>query len=122
MKEFDSVAIGLIQKLCDRTDCKVVVSSTWRHDFEDYEIEKALEIPVIGHTPIGNFHFDNPRHVRGNEIDMWFNYNKHLDIPKYAIVDDIRQFLPHQEPYFVQTDEECGLSLRNYLDLKQILS
>ena len=109
---FDPVAIQLIRKLCEETNTSIVLSSTWRYYHTAHEIANAFDLPVIDCTP----QLDASR---GVEIQTWLS--EHPEVTKYAIVDDIQQFLPEQQQYFVQTDDEFGLSLRNYYDLYNIL-
>lgn len=113
MDRFDHVAITLMRRLCKETDCAVVLSSDWRYTCSVHETANALDLPVIGATPMmGNV-------SRGTEINAWLT--EHANVEVYAIVDDIAQMLPSQQSRFVQTDELFGLSLTNYCDLKRIL-
>lgn len=112
MNRFDHVAIALIRLLCKETGCSVVLSSDWRYTCTAHETANALDLPVIDVTP-------KLPGKRGFEINAWLS--NHLDVQTYAIVDDNDWMLESQENNFVQTDEEVGLSLRNYLDLRHIL-
>lgn len=114
--KFDNVAIGLIQKLCKETGCKVILSSDWRYSSTIEEVSYAFNIACIGCTSITSDYEIS----RGAEIQAWLN--EHSEVTHYAIVDDIAQMLSSQASNFVQTDPEVGLSLRNYLDLKHILT
>lgn len=109
---FDHVAVGLIRRLCDEADCSIVLSSTWRLQFTSHEVANALDLPVMDSTPVMTG-------IRGLEINAWLE--KHPEVTQYAIVDDNSDMLESQMPHFVQTDIEKGLSLRNFLDLKQKL-
>lgn len=113
MKRFDHVAIALIRKLCEETDCSIVLSSSWRINSTAHETANALDLPIIDITPVLTV-------SRGFEINAWLS--EHPQVTRFAIVDDIAEMLGDQENNFVQTDDEVGLSLRDYLDLKQILS
>lgn len=115
MARFDHVAIGLIRKLCKDTDTAVVLSSDWRYTCTAYETANALDLPVIDITPVLP-----SSSKRGFEINAWLS--KHPEVKNYAIVDDNDWMLDSQQLKFVRTDEEVGLSLRNYLDLKHVLS
>ena len=89
----------LLSKICQRTGCVIVVSSTWRWIDHAYErLQRMFHeygIPHIGKTevmsePTGKFRSDGaaitkacPRHV---EITEWLS--RHPDVTSYAIVDD----------------------------------
>ena len=104
----------LIRKLCEETDCKVVLSSTWRILATPQDIvafEKFLGVEIIGETP-------QKDGIRGEEIKEWIDKNR----PEvYAIVDDDSDMLPEQRDAFVQTTHRDGLSFQNFIDLKTIL-
>ncbi len=110
---FDRVALNLIRVLCLETGASIVLSSDWRLDHSAPEVSRALDLPVIGATP-------KLSRLRGFEINAWLSNNP--GVTTFAIVDDIPQMLDSQSANFVQTDDEFGLTLRNYLDLKRILS
>ncbi len=112
MEHFDHVAIALIRKLCVEVDAAVVLSSDWRFTCSAHETANALDLPVIDKTPVLT--------TRGFEINAWLS--EHPEVTHYAIVDDNDWMLDSQKSRFVQTDEEIGLTLRNYLDLRHILS
>lgn len=114
MERFDPIAIKLIRKLCKETGCSVVLSSDWRFSFTAHHTANALDLPIIDTTPI----LQNSK--RGCEINAWLS--DHPEVTHYAIVDDNNWMLPEQQCNFVQTNEEFGLTLRDYLDLKAILN
>jgi hypothetical protein len=113
MLKFDNIAIALIRRLCKETRCEIVLSSSWRYDITAEDAAKALSLPIIDVTPI----LSNTS--RGFEINAWMA--KHPDVQCYAIVDDIAAMLDFQKPFFVKTNNEEGLTLINYLDLKYVL-
>lgn len=115
MEFFDKVAIALVRRLCEVTNCSVVLSSDWRYDGEcgAHEAANGLDLPIIDVTPM------LLQSSRGQEIAAWLS--EHPDVTTYAIVDDMATMLPSQQARFVQTDELCGLSLINYVDLRKIL-
>jgi hypothetical protein len=116
MARFDPVALALIRKLCDITGAVVVLTTTWRLTFTLHEVEKALDLPVIGATPDlgGDF-------CRADEVTMWLATAK--GVTHYAIVDDLA--LDFEDPRhalrFVQTNPDNGLSLANYRHLWRLL-
>lgn len=113
-KQFDHVAIALIQNLCEVTGAKIVLSSSWRKLFTVKEVADALRLPIIDATP------DSHDGFRGREIERWLDLNP--EVSHYAIVDDDSDMTIEQKNgHFVQTDGFEGLSYANYLALKDIL-
>ena len=43
---------------------------------------------------------------KGNKVRMWLK--AHLGEIRYAILDDVPDFLPEQEPFYVMTDPRTG--------------
>ena len=84
--QFDHVAIALIQKVCEKTDCKVVVSSTWRLGTPAKLMIEKLKLPIIGRTPTTPELGLPMSSGRGNEIEAWLE--THPEVTTYAIVDD----------------------------------
>lgn len=113
MQQFDLVAVGLIRRLCRVTDCSVVLSSDWRYYTTAHLAANALDLPIMDVTPQLNG-------TRGLEINAWLS--AHPEVTRFAIVDDISQFMDSQRPFFVQTDDAFGLTLRDYSDLLAILN
>lgn len=143
--KFDLVAIGLIKRLCEETGAKIVVSSTWRLHMSIPQMIMMLngrefpDAPIIGRTPdMGGSQrgYGEARYRRGDEISMWltaFNrgdiapallYEQTLigtPITDYVIVDDDSDMLATQNPYFVKTSLNAGLTLTNFLDMLRVL-
>lgn len=115
MVKFDHVAIALVRKLCRDTRAKVVLSTSWRYEFRADVTGEALDLPVIGSTPTSTYFS-----ARGDEIAAWLA--AHPEVEAYAIVDDIEPPLPEQEPFYVKTDPDVGLTLADYHRLSAILS
>lgn len=55
---------------------------------------------------------------RGREINSWLSNHP---VEEYAILDDIREFLPDQLPHFVQTSYIHGLRAKNLTKVERIL-
>lgn len=109
---FDGVAVKLIQKVCQKTDSKIVLSSVWRlhHDFN--LIGEKLCLPIIDKTP------NKASAMRGEEIAIWLKENQ---VDKYVIVDDDSDMLVEQFSFFVKVDSRNGLSYENYERILDIL-
>jgi hypothetical protein len=112
MAQFDHTAIALIRKLCKKTGCSIVLSSTWRITSTIHEVAGALDLPIFDATPV-------LPGIRGLEISSWLA--SHPEVVTYAIVDDSGDMLELQKPFFVQTNMEFGLSLPNYRHLLRLL-
>lgn len=110
--KFDDVAVGLIRKICEETNTKIILSSTWRLSKDWKKLKNLLNLPIIDRTP------RKLSSIRGEEISMWLN-NFYVD--KYVIVDDDSDMLKDQLPYFVQTNSNNGLSYENYEKLMELL-
>lgn len=87
-----------VGKIILDTDCKVVLSSSWRNHPDGVDEVKARVYPEIyGVTPNikGGF--------RGSEVRAWLD--EHPEVTEYAILDDDSDFYDYQ-PLFQTTWEE----------------
>lgn len=117
MARFDPVALALVRLLCAKTDCVIVLSSTWRLNFTIEEVAHYLDLPVMAATPdLGD------TNSRTDEIALWLH--RHPQIKDYAIVDDLPLDFDYRgmQARFVQTNAEFGLTLGNYRALLRILT
>jgi hypothetical protein len=83
------------------TDCKIVLSSTWRKREHAMQLLESNIGPISSVTPI-------KKGPRGNEIKAWLELTNFSG--NYAILDDNGDMLLEQLPYFIQTDPEFGLT------------
>lgn len=95
----DLCAIGLLKRLCDKTDAKIVISSTWRigRTVEDMiEIFKGYgwDAPIIDMTGRGGV-----GSCRGDEIKEWLD--SQTNVHNYVILDDDSDMLESQSDHFV---------------------
>lgn len=92
----------LVGKIVMETECKVVLSSSWRvHPEGTAEVEKRI-VPIFDKTPRSWYGKENDHHSsRGEEIQKWLDL--HPEVERYAILDDDRDMLPAQLPNFFQT-------------------
>lgn len=119
--DLDPLCIDKINKLCEETGAKIVISSDWRihYGYKD-RLELAGLKNIIGHTPItifdtyGTYHF-----TRGEEIQMWLEW--HPNINKYVIIDDRTDFTNEQKQFFVKVDSDIGLTDKDIQLAKNIL-
>lgn len=130
----DPKNISVLKKICEDFDCKVVLSSSWRRDFNsdtsirvssDDNVEwaklilktfKDANINFVGITD-----FSNDRYLGWDRIGQIRRYiEKHLDKKdKYIIIDDEDIFggagwLSNKEKqmhsHFIRTRTACGLT------------
>lgn len=113
--EFDPIAVERLNDLIKRTDAKIVLSSSWRHNSYIEDIFKAVGIiaPIFSTTPyLGT--------KRGYEIKAWID-----EQPKpyaYVIIDDELDMLEEQYPCFIHTDWKTGLTKDNVEQAIKILN
>lgn len=122
IEDADPVKVGLLQFVCEQTDAKIVISSTWRIGrkvewFDGFFSSFGwFQPPVIGLTPrrarIGSI-------GRGDEINDWLDDHNDLNIEQYVIVDDDSDFYDDQP--FVQTNGVYGLTLKETIKMIDVL-
>ena len=101
---FDPVAVEWLNYIVAKTDAEIVVSSTWRSDYNiQFKLRYAgIKKPMYGITP-----FSKDRH-RGTEIKKWLD--DHPEVTHYVIIDDDNDMLDEQLNNFVQTSWAEGLN------------
>lgn len=125
-KLFDERCVRWLDYIIRKTDCKIVISSTWRRSGLSAmkEMWKHRNLPgeIIDITPTylepwiyGQFGHENQ--IRGAEIHQWLSENKY---DTYCIVDDNNDMLPHQN--FVQTNPDIGLNFETSMKIIKILN
>lgn len=117
----DPAKLELLKQLIDRTDAKIVLSSTWRYGWEDIDNGKSntqnakdfialrnkcsqYGIEFMDYTP--NFSF-----YRGDEIKKWLEMN---NVESFVILDDDNDMKPYMGK-LVQTSFTKGL-LQKHVD------
>jgi len=107
----DPEKVFMLNKLVDRHDFKVVLSSSWRADPNWRTVMKAngFVFPFLDRTP------DNRGlSSRGSEIRTWIGswnlHNPDNRVEKYAIIDDNADMLEEQMPNFFKTSWGVGLT------------
>ena len=125
--EFDPLTIEQLNLLTDKTNAKIVISSTWRMGRTIDELKKLFEEvgikgEIIGITPHLTFS-DGHRVDRGNEIKRWIDLNcirwwdkmlsqkeKDITLESYVILDDDHDMLLEQKDNFIKTSWRDGLT------------
>lgn len=104
--------LQLLDKLVKDTNAVVVVSSTWRIDFQHMrKLRNVLGyrgIKIIGVTDQLGLSANGGRYYRGHEIQKWLD--EHPEVNNYVILDDDSDMLDSQLRNFVQTDGNIGLT------------
>lgn len=107
----DPKTIQLINQLVDKTNCKLVVSSTWRYQYSKEELTELCK------SRGGTFEFFDvtPNIVvnRGEEIQNWIDSNHYVG--KFFAIDDDWRMKPIEE-FWIQTDINVGLT-QEHIDL-----
>lgn len=126
LNQIDPVAIDFLNEFVIQTDCKIVLSSSWRHTaFEDRILyQRGFKGDIIDVTPTlrGN------GLVRGNEIYKWICDNTDLlgyhphQYKTYVIFDDDSDMLLNQKDNFFQTDTYSGLTFNTTHRAKRFLN
>jgi len=92
--------VNNLKSIIDKTDAKIVITSTWRFSglkfIEDMWKHRGLPGEIIGITP----HIDICK--RGEEIEKWLEKNP---IKDYVIIDDDSDMLPNQMDRLIKTSD-----------------
>ena len=130
--------IDLLDLIINKTNAKLVISSSWRsYDLESTIVDlrkngfpKYLCDRIIGITPrtYGYIYRDiiNDERAsidipRGCEIDYWMEHTDY-NVINYVILDDDTDMLYYQRNNFIQTDTYDGMSEENALNAINILN
>lgn len=93
--------VDYLLDIIKETNCKIVLSSSWRVMQDGRETLEEHDIPIFDVT-------ENLSGCRGSEIQEWLD--RHPETTGYAIVDDDSDMLLHQLPHFVHTDFLIGMN------------
>lgn len=102
----------LVGKIVLDTNCKVVLSSSWRHSRDNVEKINKQMVELLDTTGYEPYDDTRPPGIencqRGREIKAWLD--KHPEVEKYAILDDENDMLPEQQPNFFKTSWQTGIT------------
>ena len=123
---FDPEAIANLKHIVEQTDCKIILSTTWRNEgimrMRELWKERGLPGGIFSMTPIllstsfqdamnGEMMGMPLRESKALEINAWLYQNAAKDY-RYVILDDEDYFFPKQQEHLVLTDEKEGLTER----------
>lgn len=109
---FHQPFVDNLRNIIERTNAKIVISSTWRMKglevmkemWKDRELAgEVIDITINSHHLVEEGvlkKYDKVR--RGREIQDWIDEN-HTEIENYVILDDDNDMLPSQRGNFVRT-------------------
>ena len=123
---FDPDTISNLKSIVEQTDCKIVLSTTWRNEglMRMRALWKDRNLPdeIFSMTPMllsityndarsGELFTIPERNAKALEIQAWLN--RYAPEPyQYVIVDDENVFFPYQQEHLVQTEEYDGLTMK----------
>lgn len=124
LSEICPKAIGLLNNLIEKTGAKVVISSTWRMNSTQEQLQNILNErgftgEIIDYTPIFQYTEENKYSlVRGNEIQYWIDTNLsklrggrvQTEYKNYVIFDDDDDMLYTQRNNFIHVSPYTGLT------------
>ena len=120
LQQFDPKCIDLLNYITNKTEAKIVISSSWRSDPDIKELLEKVGVTgdILGVTPHLSFksNVDYTYSVpRGCEIKAWLELNKNklgdkMSKTKYVILDDDSDMLYWQRHQYFQVDPYCGIT------------
>ena len=120
---FDVEKLELLKEIVDKTDAKIVVTSSWKRGFTEVgnfiksfynkPRNKDLKNVTIFDWFANSIYdiTDNNGSWRGDEIQRWIDKHNE-EIESYVILDDDSDFRDNQLFNFVQTDTYEGITSR----------
>ena len=121
-KSWDPTCCFMIRRLCLKYDCKIVISSTWKHDPSLSSYLTVHEfIPFMWQDFIDWKTPNSPgiNDKRGDDIKLWLD--KHPEVNQYVIIDDDSDMHTNQLPFLIKTKYDDGFSAKNYIDCEKLL-
>ena len=119
MRHLDPTNVKLIERLCQNTRTEIVLTSTWRIQFDKHTMEIILRNAGFAFVPWHQaWKTPNLKNSsRGEEVRAWMTFNGTPE--QYVIIDDVDEFDGELKDHLVLTTEEEGLT---YADYKKALS
>jgi hypothetical protein len=134
MTYLDPIALMLVKRLCGEHNAKIVISSSWRTDYDLLGFQTILGAACPGLGQYVYAHQDRWRTISYvfSEVDRRYVSDRGLEISQwleesvgkwnnYVIFDDMADMRPVQD-HLVRTSLYDGISFMNYLAAKKMLS
>jgi Swiss Army Knife RNA repair-like protein len=110
--------VAALNEITDKTDAKIVISSTWRscglEMMQEFLADWGVKGEVIGCTPDLSWRTGQiyAATERGDEIQAWLDLRESAigDVEAFVILDDDAD-MKHLLPHLVQTEFEPGLTM-----------
>jgi hypothetical protein len=119
----DPAACARVQRLCDDTGAKLVISSTWRLIFKRAAICDMFRARDLTTTILGMTAALHTK--RGHEIQAWLDASSAIaelgTIDGMVIIDDDFD-MAHLAPWHVKTDVDCGFTDGELRQAAEVLS
>lgn len=125
----DPVSAGLVKRLCEEFNCKIVTSSSWRLQYDQYALQGILNASC---PKLGSYMYMDEKwrtesfngvpidqHGRGKEIKAWIDkYSSEFE--NFVILDDDSDIEPLMDN-FVKCDTYSGFRFNQYIEARKIL-
>lgn len=116
--DLDPNIIRMLNEVTNKHNIKLVISSSWKVDSYCIErLQKADLENVIDYTPNLIFKIPMDIYYRGMEINEYLE--KHPEVDKYLILDDISDFDSEQLQFFYKIDYRVGIRDVDVLFIEQ---
>lgn len=133
MSYLDPIACGLVKRLCEEHNARIVVSSSWRTDFDLTTMQAVLGAACPGldrfvypdqdHWRTVSYVFSEEMQIytsdRGREIAKWLSDNKNV-WKDFVVIDDMADMRPVMDR-LVKVDAYEGFGFHAYMKAKKLL-
>jgi len=116
----DFYRVKFLKQIVDKTDAKIVISSTWRK--YDNDMKELKEVFSLFDLEVYDVTCIDISGKKGIEINDWLNKN---EVDSFVIIDDETSDMLHLEKYVVKTREnfkETGLLEKHISEIINILN
>jgi hypothetical protein len=117
--QFDPVAVGLVNRLAEKSKAKIVIHSNWRKGYYKGDVPLRDWIISQGLDP-KHFHEDffAPQKLssdRFHDIQMWIS--DHPELKEFVILEDVMLSIGYERwlPNFVHIDYMEGFTWERYI-------
>ncbi|TYP93998.1 hypothetical protein LX73_1716 [Fodinibius salinus] len=116
-KDWDPTACKYISMLCEHYNARIVITSTWRHEYTVKQLEEFFESNNISPNFVKDVTSsyapqpDEKNYCRGHEVKYWLQNNSSKKA-SYVIIDDEATFLETQQEHLVKVDKNKGFSTK----------